>query len=384
MDHVPFVEKIKIFEDIMKHRERWNRIFNFEEPDRIPVYFFGTWPETKVRWANEGHELNCSLRSHSGPQIDGMDPDWEASTWSNQGLFRNYAVSDLYKVMDETDDYRIIRQSDGSIEKELKKSTSINHTIKYAMGPTRESWEALKLRFNPNDKRRYPDDFEKRVSELSGKDVVRMFHGGSLYGWIRNWMGVENISYFMFDEPELMDEILGYIVDFLIKVSGNALSHVEMDAAYIWEDCCGSTGPLFSPSMYRELFDKHYKKLIGFYKSMGVKNVLLDSDGYCDPLIPCWLESGVDIIFPLEVGTWQNSPDKVRNKFGRNLKIFGGVNKHIIPLGKDKIREHLLTLKPCVDEGGYIPIPDHRIPPDCSLEDVHDYLDVFNDIFNKA
>lgn len=367
----------------MNNRERWNAIYSFNEADRMPVYFFGTWPETKVKWVEDGYDCSCSVRSHSGPQIKGMDPDWEGGMWSSHGLFRNYTVSDLYKILEENDEYRIIRQSDGSIEKELVKSTSINHTIKHAMEPTRESWETLKAMLDPADKRRFPENLDDKVRELKDKDQVRIFHGGSLYGWIRNWMGVEEISYFMFDEPELLDEILGYIVDFLIEVSGNALSKIEMDAAYIWEDCCGSTGPLFSPAIYKELFDRHYKKLCSFYKSMGVKNILLDSDGYCDPLIPCWLESGIDIIFPLEVGTWENTPDKVRSKFGRDLKIFGGINKFKIGEGKDAIRDHLLELKPCVDEGGIIPIPDHRIPPNITIENMYDYIDVFNDVYNR-
>ncbi|MBN2852521.1 MAG: hypothetical protein JXQ23_07285 [Clostridia bacterium] len=367
----------------MNNRERFNNIFSFQKADRMPVYYFGTWPETKVKWVENGFNYNGSLRSHAGPQLAGMDEDWEKGMWNSQGLFSVATISDLYKVIEETDDYIITRTSDGSIEKELKKSTSINHAIEHGLKPTRESWENFKNYLDPHDKRRYPNDLNERIALLKSRDVVRMFHGGSLYGWIRNWMGVEEISYFMYDEPELLEEMVSYITDFMIEVTGNALSKVEMDAAYIWEDCCGASGPLFSPSIYNEIFDKHYRRLFSFYKSMGVKNIMLDSDGYCDPLIPNWISSGVDILFPLEVGTWQNSPEKVRSKFGRNVKIFGGVNKHVIPAGKDAIREHLLSLKPCVDEGGFIPIPDHRIPPDCSLSSMYEYIEVFNDVFNR-
>lgn len=48
-----------------------------------------------------------------------------------------------------------------------------------------------------------------------------------------------------------------------------------------------------------------------------------------------------------------------------------------------QIKEHLLELKPCAGEGGFIPIPDHRIPPDCTLLDVYEYTDVFNEVFNS-
>ena len=60
----------------MNHRERFRAIFNREPVDRIPVYFFGTWHETKKRWKKEG--LDITLNSGSrGPQVPWIDPDWD-------------------------------------------------------------------------------------------------------------------------------------------------------------------------------------------------------------------------------------------------------------------------------------------------------------------
>jgi hypothetical protein len=39
-------------------------------------------------------------------------------------------------------------------------------------------------------------------------------------------------------------------------------------------------------------------------------------------------------------------------------------------------------LKPLVQEGGFVPFPDHRIPPDCSLADFKKYVEVFKNVFN--
>lgn len=121
--------------------------------------------------------------------------------------------------------------------------------------------------------------------------------------------------------------------------------------------------------------------MIDFYHEMGVPYVMIDSDGKVDDLIPCWLESGFDIIFPIEVGTWKASPVKLRNRYGKRLRMFGGIDKHVIPRGEAAIREELEPLKLLVKEGGYIPIPDHRIPPDCSLEAFKTYIRVFKEMF---
>jgi hypothetical protein len=58
------------------------------------------------------------------------------------------------------------------------------------------------------------------------------------------------------------------------------------------------------------------------------------------------------------------------------------INNHVIPLGEEAIREYLLSLKPAVAQGGYLPIPVHRIPPEVSYADLKTYLQVFNEVFN--
>jgi hypothetical protein len=153
-------------------------------------------------------------------------------------------------------------------------------------------------------------------------------------------------------------------------------------AQIIFEDCCFKNGPLISPDIYRQFYHKYYCKLVDFYHLNGVDKVMVDSDGKVDLLIPCWLESGIDIVFPIEVGTWNADPVKLRREFGTDLRMFGGVDKHVIPKGEHAIREHLEPLVPLVQEGGYIPIPDHRIPPDCSLTQFRTYVKVFKEVFN--
>jgi hypothetical protein len=122
--------------------------------------------------------------------------------------------------------------------------------------------------------------------------------------------------------------------------------------------------------------------MIEFYKGHGVAFTMMDSDGVVDKLVPMWLDSGFDIVFPIEVGTWGESPVRMREKFGSRLKMIGGIDKHVIAKGEEAIRKHLLELVPVVRQGGYLPIPDHRIPPEVSYQDMLTYIRVFNEVFN--
>lgn len=367
----------------MNHSERFRALMRGEKVDRVPLYFFGTWRETKIRWKDEGLTTINSF-GDAGPQVPGMDPDWESGMWDCYGLVYVSPIGyEEYKVLEETDDTIIFKNTVGDIIKDSKRGSTIAHTLEYGLKPTRESWENYKRFIDPDDPKRIGKDWEQKAEELSKSGMMLSFLGGSLYGWLRNWMGIENISYLMYDDPELFEEMVSYLTEHFMKLTAPVLKKVKFDLVYFFEDCCGVDGPLFSPSIYSEVLDKYYRKLINFYKENGVAFAMIDSDGKIDKFIPFWLESGFDIVFPIEVGTWKASPVKLREQFGRQLNMIGGVDKHVIALGEEAIRAHLLSLKTAVDQGGYLPMPDHRISPECSYQDFQTYLRVFNEVFNN-
>ena len=47
----------------------------------------------------------------------------------------------------------------------------------------------------------------------------------------------------------------------------------------------------------------------------------------------------------------------------------------------EEARREIERLKPIVDMGGYIPCPDHRIPPDAKWENVQYYCERFRKTF---
>jgi len=369
----------------LSHRQRFHNIFNFKEVDRIPCYFFGSWSETKARWVKEGFKEiapgTTNWQSDPGPQLPGMDPDWELGLWNAYGLVRLGPIGDIEPcVLEENEERLILRSSIGEEYVTRKDGSSITHTLKYPLEPTRESWEHFKT-YLDNDTDRYPTNLEEKAAELLKEDRVLAFMGGSLYSLLRLWLGVENISYLMYDDPELLEEMVSHMTDHYIRLTEPVLKFVKFDFVYFFEDCCGSNGPLFSPTIYKEIFDKHYRRIIKYYKEQGIAFTLIDSDGFSEPLIPYWKESGFDLFFPIEVGKWGANPADLRSKFGK-IRIFGAIDKKFIYGPEEELRQHLESLRPSVLEGGFIPIPDHRIPPEVSYEQMMRYIEIFHEVFN--
>jgi len=345
--------------------------------DRLPVYYFGYWEETLERWKREGLASPADIAESTG-----MDPDWEAGMWDAHGLVEINPLSpERSTILEETDDYRVVRTGLGSVVKEGKRGSSIPLHIEEALKPTRESWTRFKRFLAADDPARRAAGWEAAAEALNRRERVACFLAGSLYGWPRSWLGTEGISFVPYDAPALFEEIIEYMAEYFMALYRPVLARVQFDFAYFFEDCCFNTGPLFSPAVYRRFYDKYYRRMIEFYHKAGVKFVLIDSDGKVDDLLPCWLESGFDIIFPIEVGTWKADPVNLRLQYGKSLRMLGGVNKLVIPRGETAIRAELEPLRPLVEEGGFIPIPDHRIPPDVSLDDFRSYVRVFKEVF---
>jgi uroporphyrinogen decarboxylase len=107
----------------------------------------------------------------------------------------------------------------------------------------------------------------------------------------------------------------------------------------------------------------------------------VDCDGKIDALIPTWLENGVNIMFPIEVGTWNASIFPWREMYGRELRGVGGVNKHIFRLEREDIDKEIERIRPLVDLGGCIPCPDHRVPVETRWKNVQYFCETMRKQF---
>ena len=117
-----------------------------------------------------------------------------------------------------------------------------------------------------------------------------------------------------------------------------------------------------------------YTKIRNKLEHYGIKFLSVDCDGVIDALIKPWLDAGVNILYPTEIGKWNADPMAMRKKYGKELRLMGGFNKFAIGKGKKAIDEELTRRIPLVKEGGYLLIPDHHITPDASLENYKYYL----------
>jgi uroporphyrinogen decarboxylase len=91
-------------------------------------------------------------------------------------------------------------------------------------------------------------------------------------------------------------------------------------------------------------------------------------------LIPLFLESGVTGLYPFEVQAGMDVR-KLRTEYPR-LQMLGGIDKKELAKDFTAIDRELERCVPgLIEEGGYIPMGDHQIPPDVSWDNYRYYRD---------
>ena len=349
----------------MNDRERFLATMNYQDRDRCPWGEMGFWPETLERWHREGWPEDVYLN-----EFFGFDRLREAVNVSIDFL-PGFAA----EVLDETDRYRIVRRATGVTVKEFKGELSF-HMPQWLQFPlrTRQDWEdEIKPRLDPRSPMRYPEYWDEKVRSWRGRDYPLTMRLGSIFGYLRNWMGIENIAVALYDDPAWVQEMMDYLADFFCTCGRRALEDVDLDYILLWEDMAYKTGPLISPDMFRRFMLEPYKKLTGFIRDHGVDLIIVDSDGHAEPLIPLWLEGGVNGFYPIERVAGMDAVH-LRQRFGPELRLLGGIDKRAMSAGPEAIDAELAQVAPLLGEGGFIPWCDHHVPPDVSLENYLYYV----------
>ena len=365
----------------MTNRERAMNILHGKDFDRFPAVHFGYWGELLQEWSEQGYIPKELAKGYSdGNEEDraidrliGWDFNWYHTVSPKNGLMPRFQskVLEIYP-----DGSQRLQNSHGLIERIKPGVASIPSEDDYLL-KDREAFETLykpKMQFSP---KRVDLEYFKNFNETRPMDVPVGLHLGSVLGEIRNMTSVLGMSYLLYDEDEeLFADIVDTYADMQYECTKAILeTGAKFDFAHYWEDICFKNGPLLSPDMFHDLCAKHYKKRNDLCHAYGIDIISLDCDGVTEKLLPTWFETGVNTMFPIEIGVWGDQFAPARAKYGKGMLGVGGMDKTVLRKDKAAVDAEIERLKPIIALGGFLPCPDHRLMPGTKFELVQYYAE---------
>ncbi|WP_407309472.1 uroporphyrinogen decarboxylase family protein [Desulfosporosinus sp. SB140] len=175
-----------------------------------------------------------------------------------------------------------------------------------------EEWAAAVAHANSVDRT------DKFVTAFCAPGIFEMTH---------HLMGIEDALMNLYEEPEAMQELIDYVVEYELAYAKQVIDHIHPDALFHHDDWGSQISTLISPAMFEEFFLPAYKKVYGFWKQNGVELIVHHSDSYAATFVPLMIEMGIDI--------WQgamttNSIPELIKKYGGKISFMGDIDSGVV------------------------------------------------------
>ena len=228
----------------------------------------------------------------------------------------------------------------------------------------------------------------------NGKPVVMKGLCAGLFEMGQRVRGMENFLCDLLAEPDMAKLVLDKILELKIQFWDLALDELGdlIDVVAENDDYGTQESQLVSPDTFRELFKPRMAELFSFIKTKlaskkkdGEKGYLFfHSCGNVRPILPDFIEIGVDILNPVHISAAGMDPISLKNDFGSEISFWGGgvETQKILPYGTpDEVREDVKrNVETLMVDGGFVFNTIHNIqcevPPEnimAMVETLHKY-----------
>jgi uroporphyrinogen decarboxylase len=320
----------------MDSRDRFLETMRFGKPDRVPYF------------------------------QEGLRPD-VLTTWGRQGLRSADELSNLFPI-------------DGREEEEID---GYPHPRFLRWPRSAAGLNGFRRRLKPGDNR-LPSGWRKKVPAWRNRQdtlMLEVHHGFFLTMGVNDWSQFNWVIESLIDRPELILEFMRIKAEMVEVLLERFLSEVQIDAAIFSEPIGGNNGALISPRMYEKIVLSSYTPLLEVLKCHGVDNIILRTYANARVLIPSMLKYGINCLWACETNAEAMDYRSLRQEFGKELRLIGGIDLDVLREGKEAIRREVeLKVPPLLEQGGYVPLADGRVREDIPFENYAYYRELLEKV----
>ncbi len=276
------------------------------------------------------------------------------------------------ELIEDTEEHRIWKDSRGRTMKLPRKTATLALPLDFPVADM-DDWLKMKPCYTFDESRLAGDWKAAWAKGMKEDAVIRVSIPGG-FDEPRQLMGEEELCYAVYEQPELLHDILETMMDTAFRVLEIVTRECPVDVLSVHEDMAGKSGPLMGPDTIREFILPYYRRIWDLCRDRGARLFDQDSDGDMNPVIDVFLDAGINCMHPMEPAANMDVV-QVRQKYGNRLSFYGGIDKYVLRQGRDAVDAELEKKIPTLLEtGGCVIGLDHRIPDGTPLDTYKYYL----------
>lgn len=211
----------------------------------------------------------------------------------------------------------------------------------------------------------------------AGYAVVLKDAFAGIFEFAQRIVGMENLLMMMSMEAQAAGLLFDKMLELKLDYWQTALTELGdvVDVVTYADDYGTQISQLISPAMFRKQLKPRVAQLFALQAKLAPHaKRFFHSDGNIRPLIPDFIEMGVDILNPVQGTAVGMEPAELKQQYGPDLIFWGGGvdTQGILPGGspqevKDDVRRNIEALAP---GGGYVFNTVHNIQADVPPENI--------------
>jgi uroporphyrinogen decarboxylase len=337
-------------QETMTPRERWLAVLRHEQPDRIPMDYWGTPALDRKLLAHLGHtEVRAMLKAlHVDFTID------VAPRYVGPPLEPDV---DVFGVK-----HAIVDRGHGPfpepVTHPLAGFTSVDEVAERYTWPDPNWWSYADL-----------------PQQLAGFEDYPVKGGGSaLFLTYGNLRGRQQAFMDFVENPDLVSYCLDHLVELAYQNTLRTLEALpgQVTISYVIEDLGGQTSLLYSPVHMRRFIFPGIKRIIELTHQAGAF-VLHHDEGNILRILPELVNLGIDMLNPVQWRATGMDRELLKSQYGARLTFHGAMDSEkTLPFGTvEEVREEVLdNLRILGAGGGYVLAPCHNMQAITPVEQV--------------
>ena len=199
--------------------------------------------------------------------------------------------------------------------------------------------------------------------------------------------GMENFLVDMIVDKEFANKLLDKtleiqmgLYDVLLTECGEYLQIVETS-----DDYGTQNGPLMSPELFDEMILPRRKKLNDFIRSKAPQaKIFHHTCGSVYRLLDGLIESGVDILNPIQPSADEMDTYRLQREYGDKLIFHGGIDEQTaLIFDQDRVRKEMkMRIESLGKDGGYIMAPTSNFQDDMPIENIIEFAKIAKELGN--